>query len=120
MKRRFLINREWRINILLLFIFFFTALPDLFGQSNIADLVRTGKYDEARKLLPSVIKANPNDASTLYFQGLLEKEGHKSLEYFEKLLEKYPNSDYADDAIMQIGEYRYARGLYIKIGRAHV
>lgn len=117
MKRRFLINKEWRINILLLFIFFFTALPDLFSQTKIDDLVRAGKYDEARNLLPSVIKANPNDASTLYFQGLLEKNGDKSLEYFEKLLEKHPKSDYADDALMQIGEYRYARGLYISAER---
>lgn len=117
MKRRFLINIGWRTNILLLFIFFFTALPVLFSQTKIDDLVQAGKYDEARILLPSVIKANPNDASTLYYQGLLEKDGDKSLEYFEKLLEKHPKSEYSDDALMQIGEYRYARGLYISAER---
>ncbi len=98
-------------------LFTFVAVPDLFSQTKIDDLVRAGKYDEARVLLPSVIKANPNDASTLYFQGLLEKNGDKSLEYFEKLLEKHPKSDYSDDALMQIGEYRYARGLYISAER---
>ena len=117
MKRLFLINSGWRTNILLLIVFTFTAVPNLFSQTNINDLVRAGKFDEARKLLPTIVKANPNDASTLYYQGILEKKGDKSLEYFETLLEKHPKSDYADDALMQIGEYRYARGLYISAER---
>jgi len=117
MKRHSLINKKWRTNILLLFVFTFAAVPDLFSQTNINDLVRAGKYDEARKLLPTIVKANPNDASTIYFQGLLEKNGDKSVKYFEKLLEKHPKSDFADDALMQIGEYRYARGLYVSAER---
>ena len=117
MKRHFLINKQWRIFSLLFVIITFIAVPNVFGQSNIAELVRTGNYDEARKLLPTIVKANPNEASTLYYQGLLEKKGDKSLEYFEKLFEKHPNSDYADDALMQIGEYRYARGLYVSAER---
>lgn len=98
-------------------VFTFIAVPNVFSQSNIAELVRDGDFDEARKLLPSILKANPDDASTLYYQGLLEKNGDKSLEYFEMLLEKHPKSDYADDALMQIGEYQYARGLYVSAER---
>jgi len=117
MKRLFLINRLWRTNSLLFLVLTFIALPDAFSQSNIEELVRAGKFDEARKLLPSIVKANPDDASTLYFQGLLEKKGDKALEYFEELFKKHPESDYADDALMQIGEYRYARGLYVSAER---
>ena len=117
MKRPFLINKQWRRVSLLFVILTIIAVPNVFGQSDIAKLVRTGEFDEARKLLPSLVKTNPNDPSTLYYQGLLEKKGDKSLEYFETLYSKHPKSDYADDALMQIGEYRYARGLYISAER---
>jgi len=101
-------------------IFFLTLFIGVSGaaaQSNIESLVKEGKFNEARELLPALVTENPDDARTIYFQGLLEKKGETSLRHFESILSKYPKSEYADDALMQISEYRYARGLYISAER---
>ena len=87
------------------------------AQTDIGTLIKNGSFEEARAKLPSLIKSKPNDPSTLYYQALLEKKGERSLKYFESLYDRYPKSNYADDALMQIGEYRYARGLYVSAER---
>ena len=117
MRIHFLIKLNLRTQSLLtlLVLFIWTSLA--VAQSNVESLVKEGKFAEARELLPALIKEKPDDAGTIYFQGLLEKKGEISLKYFESLLSKHPKSEYADDALMQISEYRYARGLYISAER---
>ena len=36
----------------------------------------------------------------------------KSLELYNLIIKKFPKSSYSDDAIVKLGEYFYARGLY--------
>ena len=105
------------MKILLLILSVFIIPSISIAQLTVEQLVKAGEFSKARQLLPELVKDNPDDASTLYFQGLLEKKGEKALEFFETLYAKYPKSDYADDALMQIGEYRYARGLYVSAER---
>ncbi len=113
----FLIDLSLRTKSLLIFLTLFIGISGAAAQPNIESLVKEGKFDEARELLPTLVKEKPDDARTIYFQGLLEQKGETSLNYFESLVSKYPKSKYADDALMQIGEYRYARGLYISAER---
>ena len=117
MKILFLTELNLRTEGFLFFLIFFIWTSGAAAQSNIESLVKEGKFAAARKLLPALVKEKPDDAGTIYFQGLLEKKGETSLKYFESLLSKYPKSEYADDALMQISEYRYARGLYISAER---
>ena len=117
MKILFLTKLSSSIKILLFFLILFSMTSGAAAQSNIESLVKEGKFNTARELLPALVQENPDDARTIYFQGLLEKKGESSLKYFETLLSKYPESEYTDDALMQISEYRYARGLYISAER---
>ena len=117
MKILFLTKLKLSIRSLIFFLTLFIGASGAAAQSNIESLVKEGKFNEARAMLPVLVKENPDDARTIYFQGLLEKKGEASLKYFESLLSKYPKSEYADDALMQISEYRYARGLYISAER---
>ena len=117
MKIPFLTKLILRIKSFLFLLTLFIFVSEAAAQSNIESFVKEGKFSEARELLPALVKENPADARTIYFQGLLEKDGETSLEYFESLLSKYPKSEYADDALMQISEYRYSRGLYISAER---
>lgn len=105
------------MKVLLLTLSVFIIPSISIAQPTVEQLVQAGEFNKARQLLPELVKNKPDDASTLYFQGLLEKKGEKALEFFETLYTKYPKSDYADDALMQIGEYRYARGLYVSAER---
>lgn len=117
MKILFLTKLNLSIRSLLFFLTLFIGTSGAAAQSDIESLVKEGEFSEARELLPTLVKESPDEARTIYFQGLLEKKGETSLKYFESLLSKYPKSEYADDALMQISEYRYARGLYISAER---
>jgi len=117
MKILFLTKLNLRSKSFPFFLTFIIWTSGAAAQSNIESLVKEGNFKEARELLPALVKEKPDDAGTIYFQGLLEKKGETSLKYFESLLSKYPKSEYADDALMQISEYRYARGLYISAER---
>jgi tetratricopeptide (TPR) repeat protein len=50
----------------------------------------------------------------LFLEGLITADGEQALEMYQKVSRLYPTSPYADDALMKIGEYLYARGLYIQ------
>ena len=45
-------------------------------------------------------------------KALLTQDGKSAIKQYKELLKQYPNSKYAPDAAMKIGEYLYARGLY--------
>ena len=59
-----------------------------------------------------MISKYPNDAGVIYLRALLTKDGLKSLDLYNLILEKFPKSSYADDAAVKLGEYFYAKGLY--------
>ena len=80
-------------------------------------LIHEGQSLGVKENLPELISKYPNDPGVLYLQALLTSNGMKSLELYSKLIEKFPESKYAGEASVKIGEYFYARGLYSQAGR---
>tara|TARA_B100000941_G_scaffold111124_1_gene77937 strand:- start:152 stop:931 length:780 start_codon:yes stop_codon:yes gene_type:complete len=80
-------------------------------------LIHEGQSQGVKENLPELISKYPNDPGVLYLQALLTSNGMKSLEFYSKLIEKFPESKYAGEASAKIGEYFYARGLYSQAGR---
>jgi len=75
--------------------------------------IQQGEYDKARTALPQLLRDHPDDPGVLYLQGVLESNGDKAYEIFRDLADNHRSSPYRDDAIMQVSEYLYAKGLYI-------
>jgi len=75
-------------------------------------LLEDGKIQEVKDQLPELISKYPSDPAIIYLQILMNDDGDSSLVQFKRYVIDYPNSDYADDAEMKIGEYLYSRGLY--------
>ena len=80
-------------------------------------LIHEGQSQGVKENLPELISKYPNDPGVLFLQALLTSNGMKSLEFYSKLIEKFPESKYAGEASVKIGEYFYARGLYSQAGR---
>ena len=80
-------------------------------------LIHEGQSQGVKENLPELISKYPNDPGVLYLQALLTTNGVKSLELYTNLIEKFPESNYAGEASVKIGEYLYARGLYSQAGR---
>ncbi|MFB0515993.1 MAG: SPOR domain-containing protein [Candidatus Neomarinimicrobiota bacterium] len=76
------------------------------------DLAYQGKVEEVAEALPQLYRQHPNDGSILYLEGLITQDGDTAFEMFKRVAQLYPTSPYADDALLKIGEYLYARGLY--------
>ncbi|MBS1272532.1 MAG: Outer membrane protein assembly factor BamD [Candidatus Marinimicrobia bacterium] len=77
------------------------------------DQIQQGQYEKARAALPQLLQEHPNDPGVLYLQGLLESDGEKAYTIYKDLADNHRGHPYRDDAIMQVAEYLYARGLYI-------
>ena len=75
-------------------------------------LIEQGKIDGVKENLPELISKYPKNPGVLYLKALLTQDGKSAIEQYKELLKQYPNSKYAPDAAMKIGEYLYARGLY--------
>lgn len=75
-------------------------------------LIEQGKIDGVKENLPELISKYPKNPGVLYLNALLTQDGKSAIKQYKELLKQYPNSKYAPDAAMKIGEYLYARGLY--------
>ena len=75
-------------------------------------LINEGKIDGVKETLPELISKYPKNPNVLYLKALLTENGESSIKQYKDIIEKYPNSRYAPNAAMKIGEYFYARGLY--------
>ena len=80
-------------------------------------LIHEGQREGVKENLPELVSKYPNDPGVIYLQALLTVNGMKSLELYSMIIDKFPESIYAGEASVKIGEYFYARGLYSQAGR---
>lgn len=97
-----------------LFTGFCLCISIIFPQSfdSYFDLLAQGHLQEVRDQLPELRSKYPYEPAISYLHILLNSDGDSTIIDLREFLEKYPDSDYTDDAEMKIGEYLYARGLY--------
>ena len=74
--------------------------------------IEAGNKKDVEEQLPSLISKNPNSPSVLFLEGVITTDGEKALVTYSKILDKYPNSKYADAALYRIFSYYYAAGEY--------
>lgn len=86
------------------------------GQAWAADgvaLFKEGKFGQAREAFEAVLKQQTDDPVALYYLGRLTSEGAKSQFFFQRLIQKHPKHDLADDAFLELAEVKFAQGLYL-------
>ncbi len=76
------------------------------------DLIYNGQAERVRTELPTLQKQNPNDAGLLYVEAILTSDGAKAVILFQKIVENYSESIWADDALYKQYQYYYSIGLY--------
>ncbi len=92
-----------------------TSIP-VWGQdlSYYIALAYEGRNEEVAQAMPQLKQQYPNDGTVLFLEGLINLDGDGAVETFRKVVQLYPTSPYADDALLKIGEHLYARGLYVQ------
>ncbi len=92
----------------------FILFSSLFSQ-NIdlyLSLISEGESRGVRENLPELLSKYPNDPGVLFLKALLTSDGKDAIEQYKNILGAYPESKYAPESAMKIGEYFYAKGLY--------
>jgi hypothetical protein len=74
--------------------------------------IESGKKQEVLRSLPELKKQHPGSASVIYLDALLTEDGTEAVHKYLELSKKYPESNYADDALFRVYAYYYASGSY--------
>ena len=93
--------------ILLFFSFAHTQNINLY-----LTLIEKGRYEEVRENIPDLLSRYPNEPGVKYIQALINNDGDASLAQYKKVIENFPDSEFASQSSIKIGEYLFARGLY--------
>jgi len=80
-------------------------------------LVEEGQIDRVRNELPQLIENYPNHPGVLYLDAITTEKAENAVVSFKRLIQNFPDSPYVDDAIIRVGEYLFARGLYTQSSR---
>ncbi len=75
-------------------------------------MIESGEIDKAAEESANLISANPNHPGILYLQGRLSTDGIEALKFYQAIVDNFPKSEWADDALYKIYQYYYAVGLY--------
>lgn len=90
----------------------------VFAQDEVPDIrklvaqVNDGADDGVREQLPALVSKFPNDAGVLYLQALLTREGADAVRTYQSIVDNFPQSEWADDALYKVYQFYYALGLY--------
>ena len=74
--------------------------------------VEQGESDAVRDEIPSLLEHYPNNAAVLYLQGCVTSEGAEAVRLFQGVVDNYPRSEWADDALFKVYQFYTAIGLY--------
>ena len=67
--------------------------------------IEAGNKEEVISKIPELKQVYPNSHSLIYLEGLITEDGEKAFQVYKSLVDKYPNSKYADGAIYRIYTY---------------
>ena len=76
------------------------------------DLIHSGKIEQVRMEVFSLLKQFPNDPGVKYLDAYVTENGDHAVKKYQSFVDNYPQSVWADDALYKVYQYYYAVGLY--------
>jgi cell division septation protein DedD len=75
-------------------------------------LVQRGETEQVRAEMPSLLSRYPNHPGVLYLQGVVTSDGAQAARMYQSVVDNFPSSPWAADALYRVYQYYYALGLY--------
>jgi septal ring-binding cell division protein DamX len=103
--------------ILLLLLLLFAA-PLLRAQGADAEVTRcltmlqNGQTDQVKSEIPSLLTRYPNNPGVLYLQAQTTSEGAEAVRIYQSIVDNFPQSTWAPEALFRVYQFYYALGLY--------
>ena len=74
--------------------------------------IENGNIGQAKDALINLKEKYPDDPSVMFLDAVLKENGQEAVVIYQKIVDNYPKSKYADAALYRIFSYYYALGLY--------
>jgi len=71
-----------------------------------------GQTEEVRQVLPDLITKYQNNPGVTYLHARLTANAIEAVKLFQSIVDNFPKSEWADDALYRIYQYYYSMGLY--------
>ena len=99
-------------------LFLVLAAPALRAQSADADvakyltMVQNGQGDQVKAEIPSLLSKYPNNPGVLFLQAQTTSEGAEAVRIYQSIVDNFPASEWASEALFKVYQFYYALGLY--------
>ena len=80
-------------------------------------MVEEGQIDQVREEIPRLLENYPDHPGILYLDAVTTERAENAIVAYKRLIQNHPSSQYVDDAMIRVGEYLFARGLYTQASR---
>ena len=75
-------------------------------------MIRNGQVEAVRTEIPTLLAKYPNNPGVLYLQALTTTEGAEAVRIYQSIVDNFPSSGWADDALYKVYQFYYSLGLY--------
>ena len=85
------------------------------GQPDIQrrlELIEKGQGEAVKAELPTLMTMFQNHPGVLYLQAVLTTDGTEAAKVYQTIIDNFPKSEWADDALFKLYQYYYSIGLY--------
>lgn len=86
----------------------------LFAQTpeTLHSLLEDHRLEEIKRRLPDLVRRFPDNPTVIFLQGVVESDGARAVTYYKRVVEEFPSSAFADEALLRLIQYDLAQGLY--------
>ncbi len=75
-------------------------------------MIRNGQVEPVKAEVPALLAKYPNNPGVLYLQALTTSEGAEAVRIYQSIVDNFPSSEWADDALYKVYQFYYSLGLY--------
>lgn len=97
---------------LLVFVIFPGHLEAQVDVRSYLDRLSRGEIEDVKEEVSDLVDRYPNDAGVRYLQGLVAEDGTDAVRVYQGLVDRHPDSEWADDALYKVYQFYYSIGLY--------
>lgn len=104
-------NRKTILPLVLVLVISFGAWAQEAEIAERVKMVDEGNAGQVKQELPSLVAKYQNHPGVLYLQGRLASNGAEAAKHYQSVIDNFPQSEWADDALYRIYLYYYSLGL---------
>lgn len=100
-------------NFLILIILFSSDVGSQDLEKSLLEWIEKHSREELISRLETIRRKYPNSPAPLFLEAYVEQDGDRAVDLYNQIIQRYPNSQFTDDALLKVAQYYYALGSYV-------